>query len=188
VANQQLAKPEQRPRSFLQWRGAPGEEANLFLAAETDVIRLNDGALLAALRGQKEVPMHYALSNDMGKTWSEAKSMGFLGHSPNFTRLSTGEILLSYRGVNGGKGFSWDRAYTALRISYDDGKTWQGPYLMSESGGAYPSTVELKDNTILMIFYEEGEGSGIGALRFEKPENNHGAPQPLPITSLPLNE
>ena len=165
-----------------------GKEANLFLAAETDVIRLKDGALFAALRGQKDVPMHYAISRDLGKIWSEAKSIGFLGHSPHLNRLSTGEILLSYRGINGGKGFSWDRAYTALRISYDDGKTWQGPYLMSESGGAYPSTVELKDGTILMIFYEEGEGSGVGALRFEKPENNNGAPVPVPIQTLPFTE
>ena len=59
---------------------------------------------------------------------------------------------------------------------------------MSESGGAYPSTVELKDHTILMIFYEEGEGSGIGALRFEKLKNNHGAPAPSPIQTLPFAE
>ena len=71
------------------------KEANLFLAAETDVIRLKDGALFAALRGQKEVPMHYTISKDLGKTWSEAKSIGFLGHSPHLNRLSTGEILLS---------------------------------------------------------------------------------------------
>lgn len=54
---------------------------------------------------------------------------------------------------------------------------------MSESGGAYPATVELNDHTILMVFYEEGEGSGIGALRFEKPEYASDE-----ITFLPLGE
>lgn len=158
-----------------------GKEANLFLAAETDVIRLRDGSLFAALRGQKETPMHYAISKDLGKSWSNVKSIGFLGHSPHLTRLSTGEILLSYRGINGGKGFNWDRAYTAMRISYDDGETWQGPYLMNKSGGAYPSTVELRDKSILMVFYEEGKGSGIGVIRFEKPMNQNGAQPPSSI-------
>lgn len=104
-----------------------GKEADLFLAAETDVIRLRDGSLFAALRGQNEVPMHYAISNDMGKSWSEAKSIGFFGHSPHLTRLSSGEILLVYRGTEDHESFNWDIAYTALRISYDDGKSWQGP-------------------------------------------------------------
>lgn len=164
-----------------------GKEANLFLAAETDVIKLKDGSLFSALRGQNAVPMHYSISHDEGKTWADVKSMGFLGHSPYLTRLSSGEILLSYRGVSSGESFDWDNAYTALRISYDDGASWQGPYLMSESGGAYPSTVELKDHSILMIFYEEGEGSGIGALRFEKPENNL-SPPPKSIETLPLTQ
>ena len=165
-----------------------GKGADLWLAAETDVIRLNDGSLFAALRGQYEVPMHYAISKDMGKTWSGPESIGFLGHSPHLTRLSSGEILLTYRGVNGGKSFAWDRAYTALRISYDDGASWQGPYMMNKSRGAYPSTVELKDKSILLIFYEEGEGSGIGAFRFRKPENENGSPPPKSIELLPFSK
>lgn len=147
-----------------------GKEANLFLAAETDVVRLKDGRLFAALRGQKATPMHYGISHDVGKTWSSVKSIGFLAHSPHLTRLTTGEILMTYRGVENTETFDWDHAYTAMRISYNEGKTWQGPYKMDGSRGAYPSTVELSDGNILLVFYEEGENSGVGALTFELPE------------------
>ncbi|GAA5219998.1 sialidase family protein [Membranihabitans marinus] len=164
---------------------AIGEEAELFLAAETDVVRLNDGTLLAALRGQKELPMHYSISNDVGKSWSEVQSIGFLAHSPHFNRLTTGEILMTYRGVEGSETFDWDKAYTALRISYDEGKSWQGPFKMDESRGAYPATVELSDGNILLIFYEEGENSGVGALKFEMPDKSyHLAPVAQPINIL----
>ncbi len=50
-----------------------------------------------------------------------------------------------------------------------------------KSGGAYPSTVELRDKSILMVFYEEGKGSGIGVIKFEKPMNQNGAQPPSPI-------
>lgn len=147
-----------------------GKEADLFLAAETDVIRLKDGRLFAALRGQKSTPMHYGLSEDIGETWAPVENIGFLAHSPHLNRLSTGEILMTYRGVEDTDTFDWDKAYTAMRISYDEGKTWQGPYKMEDSRGAYPSTVELADGNILLIFYEEGENSGVGALTFEMPK------------------
>ncbi|GAB3907945.1 hypothetical protein GCM10028803_42630 [Larkinella knui] len=144
-----------------------GQEANLPLAAETDVILLKDNTLLAALRAQKDTPMHYATSNDMGASWTPVKSFGFLGHSPAFTRLKSGEILLTYRGFT--KGGDWATAYTALQVSFDDGKSWQGPYRLDKTTGAYPSTVDLKDGTVLCIYYEEGKGSAIRALHFKKP-------------------
>ncbi len=37
--------------------------------------------------------------------------------------------------------------------------------------GAYASTVELKDGSVLVVYYEEGEGSGVRARRFKvKPD------------------
>lgn len=162
-----------------------GEDAGLFLAAETDVIRLRDGSLFAALRGQEDLPMHYSISQDIGKTWSPVESIGFLAHSPHLNRLTTGEILMVYRGVENSNTFNWENAYTALRISHDEGKTWQGPYKLDSSRGAYPSTVELDDGTILLVFYEEGENSGVGVLKFELPDNQHSiAPKALPVKYL----
>jgi hypothetical protein len=131
-----------------------GKGSGVRLDAETDFVRLKDGTLYAALRGDR-VPMHFATSQDNGLTWSPVKDIGFPGHCPHFTRLSTGEILLTHRLPN-----------TALHISRDEAKTWQGPYMIDTTIGAYASTVELKDGGFLAVYYEEGEGSGIRARRF----------------------
>ena len=82
------------------------------------------------------------------------------------TRLSTGEILLTHRLPN-----------TALHVSRDDGKTWEGPILIDGVIGAYPATVELKDKSVLVVYYEEGGGSAIRAQRFQL--------QPSGIKKLP---
>ena len=154
-----------------------GEKANLPLAAETDVILLKDGTLYAALRAQQEVHMHYATSKDMGKTWSDVKDIGFRGHSPSFTRLKTGEILLTTRAF---KDAPSKKGYTGLRISRDEAKTWEGPYMVDETLGAYPSTVELRDGSVLVVYYEEGKGSGIRAYPFKVPAKAIDAPFPEP--------
>jgi hypothetical protein len=115
---------------------------------------LGDGTLYAALRSSG-INMHYATSPDLGLTWSAAKDIGFKAHSPHFTRLSTGEILMSHR-----------LPATALHVSRDECRTWQGPYQIDTVGGAYPATVELSDGTIMAVYYEEGAGSAIRALQF----------------------
>ncbi|MCE5348113.1 MAG: glycoside hydrolase [Bacteroidales bacterium] len=161
-----------------------GQEANLILAAETDVVLLNDKTLFAALRGDgSKVNMHYATSSDLGKSWTPVKDIGFVGHCPSFTKLKTGEILLSYRAFSNVKGY-----FTGIRISRDEAKTWEGPYLVDEKVGGYPSTIELKDGSILIIYYEEGEKSSIRALRFRMPEKTYGEKfyEPKPIEKLTL--
>ena len=129
------------------------------LDAETDVVLLKNGQLYAALRGDK-VPMHFATSTDGGLTWSAVQNIGFNGHCPHFTRLSSGEILLSHR-----------LPLTSLHLSRDEAKTWQGPFQIDTTPGAYPSTVELSDGSVLVVYYEEGEGSAIRARRFRLTED-----------------
>jgi sialidase-1 len=139
-----------------------GKEANLVLAAETDIILLKNETLYAALRGDRSlVNMHFATSNDYGKSWTAARDIGFVGHSPSFTRLGSGEILLSYRAFCDEIGY-----YTGLRISRDEAKTWEGPYMADKSPGAYPSTIELKNGLILIVYYEEGKNSSVRVKRF----------------------
>lgn len=126
------------------------------LDAETDVIQLNDGSVFAALRGDHGIHMHYSISPDLGKTWSPVKDIGFVGHCPHLTRLSSGEILLTHRLPN-----------TALHISRDDGRTWGEAIQIDSHIGAYPATVELKDHTVLIVYYEEGAGSAIRSERLK---------------------
>ena len=131
-----------------------GKGSGVYLDAETDVVRLKDGTLWAALRSSK-VNMHYAASADGGLTWSPVADIGFKGHCPHLTRLRTGEILMTQR-----------IPATALYVSRDEAKTWKGPYVIDTVGGAYPATIELRDGSVLAVYYEEGEGSAIRALRF----------------------
>src|SRR5581483_1452792 len=118
-------------------------DSPVYLDAETDVVRLKDDKLLAALRSSK-VNLHFATSEDAGKSWSHVIDSGFKGQSPYLLRLSGGEVLLAHRVPQ-----------TALHISRDDGKTWQGPYNIDDCPGAYPSMVELKDKTVLVVYYVE---------------------------------
>lgn len=138
-----------------------GEKAGLPLDAETDVIALKKkGQLLAALRSSK-VDMHFAWSNDFGRSWSEPRDSGFKGHCPIFLRLRNGIILLGHRVPN-----------TSLHWSADDGKTWKGPYEVDKVIGAYPGLVQLPNGDVLCVYYEEGMGSGIRAQRLKVSKNN----------------
>jgi hypothetical protein len=56
---------------------------------------------------------------------------------------------------------------TELRISRDETKTWQGPFEIDKVFGAYPATVELKDKSVLIVYYTEGKDSHIRARRFK---------------------
>ena len=137
------------------------------LDAETDVLRLRDGTLFAALRGDK-VNMHFATSRDGGLTWSGVRDIGFAGHAPHLNRHSSGAIVLVHR-LPG----------TAMHVSRDEAQTWLGPFAIDQTIGAYASTVELKDGTVLVVYYEEGEGSAIRARRFRL--------EPAGIQFLPLD-
>jgi Neuraminidase (sialidase) len=130
-----------------------GEMAGVYLDAETDVVRLRDGKLLAALRSST-VDMHYALSEDSGKTWGPVRSFGFKGHCPYFLRHSSGVILLASR-----------LPATSLHWTSDEGKTWNGPVRIDTVGGAYPSLVGLPDGLVYCVYYEEGPGSSIRGVR-----------------------
>ncbi|MDA0834785.1 MAG: exo-alpha-sialidase [Planctomycetota bacterium] len=122
------------------------------LDAETDVIELDDGTLYAA---QRPV-MSYATSTDKGETWTVSKPMGFEGHCPYFLRTNDNVILLGIRLPN-----------TSLRYSLDECKTWSENVLIDDVIGAYPSMVNLKDGTVLIVYYEEGGGSNIRAKRLK---------------------
>jgi Neuraminidase (sialidase) len=130
-----------------------GEKSGVYLDAETDVVRLKGGKLLAALRSST-VDMHYAVSEDSGKTWGPVRSFGFKGHCPYFLRHSSGVILLAHR-----------VPATSLHWTADEGKTWHGPVRIDTVGGAYPSMVELPGGLVYCVYYEEGKGSSIRGVR-----------------------
>lgn len=127
------------------------------LDAETDVIQRKDGSLYALQRDK----MAYSVSTDRGQTWSESKDVGFAGHCPYLLRTSGDVIVTAFRIPN-----------TSLRFSRDECATWSGSFLVDTVGGAYPSMVELADHSILIVYYEEGDGSNIRARRFRIHKDN----------------
>lgn len=116
---------------------------------ETDVFERKDGTLLAVLR---EV-MCGAESRDGGQTWGPVYDLGFPGHCPYLLMTPRGVLLMAHR-----------LPHTSLHYSLDEGCTWQGPVLIDSVIGAYPSMVNLRDGSVLCVYYEEGERSAIRAV------------------------
>ena len=135
--------------------GAPIDIPNggVRLDAETDVLLLKNGDIFAALRGRSVSA--WSVSKDGGNTWSVAKLFGFPGHCHYLLRAPGDIILMAHRLPS-----------TSLHYSLDEGRTWSENVLVDTVGGAYPSMVELRDGTILIVYYEEGGGSSIRAKRF----------------------
>ncbi len=126
----------------------------LRLDAETDVVELNDGRLYAIQRTATE-DMRYAVSEDRGRSWTVSAPVGFPGHSPYLHRTPAGPIVCAHR-----------LPQTSLHYSADECKTWSGNVLIDNVAGAYPSMVNLRDGSVLVVYYEEGENSSIRARKF----------------------
>ena len=127
------------------------DNGGLKLDAETDLIELRDGSLLAAQRPA----MAESRSQDQGVSWTVSKPMGFSGHCPYFLRTQDNVVVLAYR-----------LPQTSLRFSRDDCATWSESVLVDDVQGAYPSMVNLRDGSVLIVYYEEGPGSNLRARRF----------------------
>ena len=124
------------------------------LDAETDVLPLKDGSLYAIQR-EPGTTMCYSVSKDGGRTWSISKPIGFPGHCPYLLRTKDDIIILAHR-----------LPQTSLHYSLDECRSWSENVPVDDFGGAYPSMVNLKDGSVLIVYYEEGEGSNIRARRF----------------------
>ena len=124
------------------------------LDAETDLIERTDGTLYAL---QRDV-MSFSISQDRGNTWSVSKPVGFPGHCPYLFRTGDGIVLLGYR--------LHSAHSTCLRYSLDECKTWSDTVVVDPVIGAYPSMVNLKDGSVLIVYYDEQSPSTIRAKRF----------------------
>lgn len=90
-------------------------------------------------------------SQDGGATWTAPAKTPLYGNPPHLTRLSNGEILLTYANRY------WP--YTIQAALSVDGKVWRRLGSISVGSGedfGYPSTVELPDNSLFTVFYDNG--------------------------------
>lgn len=139
------------------------DNRGLVLDAETDIIELLPGRLLAAQRGSGN-PFHWTTSEDNGTTWAPSQPTAFTAHCPYLHRAADGVVVFGYRQVTGGG--KKTVMNTAIRVSRDGCKTWSDPVVVDDVVGAYPSMVNLKDGSVLIAYYEEGGGCDIRAKRF----------------------
>ncbi len=121
---------------------------------EPALIERPDGSLLCIMRANHGDSMWASLSRDQGRSWSGSRPIGFRGHSPYLCYARNGLLLLGHR-LPG----------TALHVSRDDGESWGETVPLDDCIGAYPSLVNLQDDTVLFVYYQEGAGSPILAQR-----------------------
>jgi len=90
-------------------------------------------------------------SDDGGATWSTPHPIGVWGLPSHLLRLGDGRLLMTYGHRRAPLG-------NQARLSFDEGRTWSAPILISDDGQnadlGYPSTVELSPNNFLTVWYE----------------------------------
>ena len=152
-------------------------------SAESHILQLNSGSLLAAMRTvyttpnygphQNDHPRHKRMaltrSDDDGKTWSPPQMLTTLiGDCPGeLIGLGDGRLVFLYchrypprTGIYG-------------RVSHDQGQTWQQDQLVltlmnDDQPGAYPSSVLLDDQTIVTVQAQHEHGPA-QAIRWKLP-------------------
>jgi hypothetical protein len=104
-------------------------------------------------------------STDGGRSWTEPHSIGVWGLPSHLLKLRDGRLLMSY-------GYRRQPFGNLARLSSDEGRTWSEPTTISADGAGgdlgYPSTVELRDGSLLTVWYEKLAGSKNAVLRQRK--------------------
>ena len=125
---------------------------------EPHVIQLPNGRLLGAIRChcrpvQPDFTVYTTFSDDGGYTWSMPQCLEVNGSPPHLMLHSSGAVICSYS-RRGGPTNSSERAC----VSYDGGETWTEDYVIHPNvpfcDHGYPATVELKDGSLLTVYYQ----------------------------------
>lgn len=130
-----------------------GEE---LLSCEPHAVLLDDGTILVHFRVQNSdesiFTTYQSTSDDNGKTWTKPVRILPLkgGAPPHILKHSSGALVCTY-------GYREYPYGIKAMFSFDQGKTWDCGYdiyinnICDDIG--YPSSVELKDGSILTVFY-----------------------------------
>ena len=134
------------------------EDLIIDMMHEPHVVELPGGRLLGAIRVhcrpvQPEFTVYTTFSDDGGYTWSMPECIGVDGSPPHLLVHSSGAVICSYA-RRGGAGNQSERA----AVSYDGGVTWAEDYVVNPDVPfcdlGYPATVELKDGSLLTVYYQ----------------------------------
>ena len=150
------------------WRGEiptrPGDDPKKDYH-ELHAVETAGGRLIAQIRNHNAANAGETLqteSSDGGKTWSIPHSIGVWGLPSHLLALRDGRLLMTY-------GHRRPPFGNQARISSDEGGTWGEAMILSGDGIGgdlgYPSTVELKDGSLLTVWYETMKAPARAVLR-----------------------
>lgn len=132
---------------------------------ELHMIEAGNGTLITQIRNHNKTNSGETLqshSTDGGKTWATPYSIGVWGLPSHLLKLRDNRLLMTY-------GHRRKPLGNQARLSEDHGKTWSAaiPFYQDGISGdlGYPSTVELKDGSLLTVWYERIKGSSNAVLR-----------------------
>jgi Neuraminidase (sialidase) len=124
-----------------------------------------NGHLIAQIRNHNKKNERETLqteSDDGGRTWSTPHSIGVWGLPSHLLSLRDGRMLMTY-------GYRREPFGNQVRLSKDNGRTWSEPMTISDDGDAgdlgYPSTIELDDSSLVIVWYERLKSSPYAVLR-----------------------
>jgi len=134
---------------------APLPEEHLpMMFHEPYAVETDDGRIVAQVRYHgKDNCLRQSESADGGRTWSVMKKTGMAGLPPYLIKLRDGKLVTVY-----GRRFGPEFGEYAC-ISDDQGRTWDVENEIRLTGHfsgdlGYPASVELKDGSILTVYYQ----------------------------------
>jgi Neuraminidase (sialidase) len=121
---------------------------------ELHMVEASPGRLIAQIRNHNAANARETLqseSTDSGSTWTIPHPTGVWGLPSHLLLLRDSRLLMTY-------GYRRQPYGNHARLSTDGGKNWTDPIVISDDGTnsdlGYPSTVELRDGSLLTIWYE----------------------------------
>lgn len=128
---------------------------------EPHCLEIENGKILGLIRAEgKNVPQGFTFfktfSSDYGKTWSKPECTDIPGSPPHLMKHSSGAVVCSYARRK-------DNYSIRAVISNDGGKTFGDEIVLDDSSDSsdlgYPASVELKDGSILTVYYQHFKSS-----------------------------
>ena len=127
--------------------------------SEPSLLRLPNGKLICMMRNSRDDDEGYlwqAFSTDDGWVWQGIKRTPIWGFPSHLLRLRSGRILCTY----GHRREPWG---VRACLSDDEGETWNvdNEIVIRDDGVhrdlGYPSSVQLRDDRVLSVYYFHGE-------------------------------
>ena len=129
-----------------------------YLNCEPHAIVLPDGKIIVHIRMESDgvFTIYQSESYDDGKTFTKPHPIGLdHGAPPHLMRHSSGVLISSY-------GYREKPYGQRVMFSKNNGETWDVDYVLRDDGNdwdlGYPSTVELKDGSLLTVYYQAEKG------------------------------